>query len=359
MRKVLFMMMFLAGSPLAAQDETHIVGQQGYLRLMPVYQQVRNEDGVLAQFSTAVHAYWPIARQVGISLLARQATAAPSFAANFSGFSDPQLGLNYYLPRLQTLLNFKINMPGGATELTSNEFAGVVPFSTSVFDFQVPGFGQGLNLAVGFSSAYAAGEKVVLGLGVSYQRKGAYRPLAALPQPYDPGNELLFTAGVDIAATEATSLSADVILTRYGVDRIGETAVFEAGAKTVLNVLLRRSLGGDALAVLFQWRSRSRNQFAAGGSGRVVQPDEIGIESRFTTRVRPVLRSTFSGEWRRYADFGPGREALDIFRFGVFPEILLHRWLALHGRLRYLTGNGAGALRFTGWEAGLGLQWTF
>src|SRR4030042_3523372 len=111
-------------------------------------------------------------------------------------------------------------MPTGRKKLSMDEFITSYQISLNQYNFAVPNFGQGFNLAPGISWARPLKANIVFGAGISYQYRGPFEPFAGMSGKYDPGDEILLTGGLDFRLTETSTFSTDMIWNSYGADRL-------------------------------------------------------------------------------------------------------------------------------------------
>ncbi|GIV60328.1 MAG: hypothetical protein KatS3mg043_1417 [Rhodothermaceae bacterium] len=317
------------------------------------YQHYTRDEVRLSEVSIPLFVAAPLGRTAGVTVRASQASASSNTLASLSGISDVQLGFSY-TPALgegSLVLSLGLNLPSGKRELTTDEFETAVMLSQHYFDFYVPGFGQGFNLAPGIVWARPIGEDVVAGLGVSYQYRGPYRPQAA-GGDYDPGDELVLTGGIDYRLRETVNLSLDASYTRYGKDALDEVEVFEQGDKVTLTGQLLAYQGFRAWRLVVRYRSPGRSTFpAVGGAARELRvlPAQLLVRGSYH---HPVNRSFAVGALvqGRFLDETVRFDRATLVDLGVLPEFALSRVTRLNGRFVYTLGD------FSGFAAGVGLS---
>ncbi|MDZ7341559.1 MAG: hypothetical protein ONB27_09405 [candidate division KSB1 bacterium] len=345
--------------------DQYIISQQRYLKILPLYQSWAIGKGPTysySEFSVPIAVYIPLNRNMSINLLASQATADGDGLEKLTGISDTQVSIAYYLESYHLIFNCGINVPSGKKELELDEFGTSALLSLSYFNFQVPNFGQGMNISPGVSWALPVNDKLVLGAAASYQIKGKYKPIKAMPDDYEPGDELLLSGGIDLRLGIMTTFAADFIFTTYGKDKVGSQSVFLSGRKSGINLKFQTFINYNELLLLGQYRTKGKNSTVIGGTLQTevekTIPDQFELMGYYRLRVNPQIYLSLLGEWRSYLA-AKSFDGLDIFGIGVAPEFSLARNVSVPIRLKYLFGDFAGGSNIAGWEAGGGLSIVF
>lgn len=357
----LIVMLLMVGQGFAAND-AYIISQKGVVKIMPLYQNWEIEDGYqVSEMSIPLFFYYPINRAMSFYLRGSQASATGD-VPNLSGISDTQVSFNYHVEAYHLVLNVGLNVPSGKKELTATEFQTSSVLSYNYFNFQVPNFGQGLNISAGLTYAYPIKDNVVIGLGASYQYKGKFKPLKGMLDDYDPGDEILFTGGVDLRLDEKTACSVDMIYVLYSTDQIDEEKVFESGNSLIASIQFRRYFNNNELWLLARYRTKAKNSYVIGGvfqeEPAKTVPEQLEGIGQFRILVNPGLYITILGEGRSYFSTKnfPG---LDIMGFGLSPELALSSRYTVHAKVKYLFGDFPGGPTLSGWEIGLGVDIRF
>ena len=208
-----------------AQSDSYVISQQSFVRLVPLFQQWSiGSDTRFSQSGVGFSAYAPLGRELGLTVQTSHASTSGD-VTSLNGLADAKLSLNYHIERPGLVLSCGISLPTGKSSLTQDEFETSLLISNEVFDLQIPNVGQGLTVQPSLAWATSLGDKFSIGAGASYHYRGKYKPLADYGD-YDPGDELLFTAGADVRLGETTILAADVVFTTYGADKLDGEAVF-------------------------------------------------------------------------------------------------------------------------------------
>jgi len=357
----------LAAEGFAQDGALYLSSQQPPVRISieGLYQNYSNDDGDISEFSIPLSMSVPLGRSLGLSLIAHQASATGDSLESVSGLSDVQVGLSYYqrVGQGSIVLSLGANLPSGKRELTTDEFETSIFLSQHFFNFRVPGFGQGFNLSPGIVAAFPVSENAVLGVGMSYQYKGSYKPTEGLQDDYTPGDEILLTGGFDVRAGATSNLSADVTYTLYGSDTLGDQDVYSSGDKVTATVQWLNYLGVNVLRLVARYRSQSKSSRPAvsGAADEELRtlPAQVWLRGSYRHRLSPTVHVGVLAQARLFGDtdasvgntpFGPELfESKTLFDVGLTPEFSLSDTVALRVRFLYTLGD------FTGFETGGGL----
>ena len=360
-------------------------GRRVRITLSPTYQSwnlefdaaaaggVTQTDIDFSEFSFPLTIYVPVGRSLGLSIRSSQASADSDQLESISSIADTQLGLSYLLSRANIILNANINLPTGKTELSSDEFETTSLIGNNIFSLRIPNFGRGTNVSAVFTWAYPATEKLVLGLGASYQLRGSFRPLADLLEDYDPGDEILLTAGFDARLGATASLSTDVIFTLFGTDKVGDEDVFASGSRIVVTTQLRKHIGFDEFRLLARYRTKAKNEQALIlGQPLAEEVDnsfgnQIEILANYRRRFsrkfygKVLIDGRFYQEAAGFRTFAttPGSAGITLLGFGIGPELIVSRRVTVPITLKYFMGSFDNGPDVTGFEAGIGLQLSY
>lgn len=335
-----------------------LTSQRQPLRIVvqPMYQYFENDDQGITEWSVPIRATIPLRENLQLSLRGSFASATGDELETVSGLSDAQASLSYVrqVGEGSVIVSAGVNAPIGKQELTLDEFTTATLLSQNVFDFRVPGFGQGLGLATGATWAVPVGEDVVLGLGGSFRYQGGYTPLEGMASNYNPGNEVLVTGGLDYRLNRTSALSGDVSITLYGTDQVGDVDQFEAGNKLSATVQYRRDQGYNTLRVLARYEGREKSTLPAVGSGSAQElqllPSEGVLRGSFQTRLSDSVDLELWAGGRMFGE-------TDVFEQKVLAVVgLMPQWEASDGltlapRFAYTGGD------ITGLEGGLVVYW--
>ncbi len=303
-----------------SQDGVFMVRQQGYARMNFIYQKWSSQsDTSISETSVPIFAYIPLNLNSSLSIRGGQADVRSDASQNLTGLTDMQFHLTRYYEPYNLIFSFKINLPTGKKELTLEEFDTSYLISLDMYNFRVPIFGQGLNAAPGISWASSLTEVIAVGLGASYQYRGAYKPFHIMEGQYNPGNEFLITGGLDFKVGETTTFATDLIYTRYAVDKVGEDQVFQSGGKIILHAQLSVLSGQKSWLISTTYRSKDKNQIAIAG-GLVEEnektiPDQFDLMGRYRFPVGKRMSAVVSAEGKFFNETS-AFEKVNIFSFG-------------------------------------------
>ncbi len=355
-------------------NDNYIIGQKGYIKIMPNFQMWSIDGNYdISETSFPIMVYYPISRKFNLSLRGNQANIAGD-VNTLSGLSDTQLSCSYHLESAHLVFNVGLNLPSGKKELTDDEFSTSSQIAYSYFNFQVPGFGQGFNVSPGISWAAPISDKLVLGLGATYQLKGGFKPLAGMTDDYDPGDEILLTAGFDIKLAPTTTFATDFIYTIYSEDKIANRTVFDSGDKMMVSCQLRSYQKFNELFLLGRYRSKGKNSYDIFGifqeEDMKTTPNHLEIIGYYRIMINPQFYISILGEARKFfkvetiptnAGFMGILNSLEpsIMGFGLSPEYSPTRNLKIPFRVKYFVGDFAGGTKINGIEVGLGISYLF
>ncbi len=334
---------------------------------MPLYQQWVLPNGTLPngtsffQASTVLSLYQPIGSAAGLFLRGSGGTTRGD-VTTLQGLADVQIGGNYHWEKTHLVFSLGINLPIIKKKLTSPEFQTSLLLSNTVFDMHVPSLGTGLNIDAGVIWAIPISEAVVVGLGGSFLYKGVYEPISNAGE-YDPGDEILATGGVDIQTESGSTISADLIFTTSGKDKLKGKEVLSAGNRIVANLQLRQSFGLHGLWLFARYKTRSTSSFAVGNAfvaeAEKLEPDNVDAVGTFNIRVNDRLSFVFLAQGRFYKQTPLTISGISLFAAGFSPVFAVSNSLSVSLRNRFHFGSLKGGDKLTGLELGVGIAITY
>ena len=362
MKKLVFLFSILCLFSNTRANDNYIVSQKAYIKIIPVFQQWSIQSNYnISEVSFPTMAYYPVNRQLSLSVRGNQAIIGGD-VNGLSGLTDTQLSGSYHLENLNLVFNLGFNLPSGKKELSATEFQTSSQIAYSYFNFQVPGFGQGLNISPGISWAAPVSDNLVFGLGATYQYKSGFKPLANMTDNYDPGDEILITTGFDFKLAPTTTFAVDVVFTTYGEDKMGSQTVFGSGDKIMVSGMLRSYQKYNELFLMARYRSKGKNSYSIGGvfqeEAEKTIPNHLEIIGYYKLRANNQFYISLLGESRTFfeTDIFPG---LNIIGFGVSPEYSLSQNIKIPFRFKYFFGDFKGGTSISGIEAGVGINYFF
>lgn len=347
-----------------AQEDLGVISQARVINVSSYYQswEMANTSNI-NEFSTPIFLYLPFGYAFNITAHANFAKITGDNVQGISGFTDTQIALNYHFENANLLFTLGINLPSGKKQLTLNEFLSSSLISYSVFRFHVPNFGEGVGIAPGFTWALPLSDNVVAGIGATYQLKEGFKPLETFSDEYDPGDEILLTAGMDFRLNNTTSLSTDVIFTNFNTDKIGENEIFSSGNKWVFNLQFRKNINFNELWLFARYRSRSKNQLVQAGmlidEQEKTTPNQVDVMAHYRMRFRQTMYFRILAEARFFQDTSSDFSGARLFGLGIMPEFSLSRNVMLPVRFLFFSGNLKNKVDLNGFEAGLALTMSF
>jgi hypothetical protein len=309
----------------------------------------------VSEFSAPVVVSAPLARNVGFTLRTSYGSVGGADVTGVSGVTDTQAALSYYRPvgPGSVVVSASANLPSGTSELEAEETAAAFLIGQSFYGFRLPSLGQGFNAGAGLTYALPAGDALVLGLGAAYRVRGAYTPVAEGPE-YDPGDELLVTAGLDYGM-QGARFAVDVTYAVYSEDTSGDLA-FETGDAFSVTAKWAGTVGGRAASLLGRFRTKGETEFAEDLGIRLGQDQVIPTQSRVLASIQVL-----NGERLGLGVFAQGRQyaaselfdAKALFDVGATPSVRLVPNATLLTRVAVTFGDLSGV------EVGGGLAWEF
>jgi hypothetical protein len=320
-----------------------------------VYQRYEGDEATLAQLTIPVAFFVPVQRGLGLSVRLAAISAEGDGLSSVFGPADAQAALSYHraLGAGSAVGSLSVNLPFGDAALSGGQRSTAFLIGQGFYDFHVPTLGQGFNVAPGLIYAFPVGERLALGAGISYQYRGPFEPRRGSDDAYDPGDEVLLTAGLDYRLAEGSTFALDVSYVRYGED-VFEDLAYTPGDAVAVTVQWASALGEHAVRVLGRARHRADSTIPPETAALLGLDATIPTQGRLLGHARfrlgPRLHFGALAQGRYYAESEVFAERM-LFDVGVVPEYEVYPGLALTARLGATLGD------FQGVEAGLGLAW--
>ncbi len=320
-----------------------------------LFQRFSDDGEDISEVSLPLGLFLPIGDNVALSMQTNYAAVSGSDIETVSRLGDAQFVASYFQPAGVGSLVFSlgVNATTGNSALSFQEFRTSTLAGQTAYDLRVPTFGQGIRVAPAVTYAFPVGERLALGLGVSYQYRGPYEPLDDLPDQYDPGEEVLLTAGADLGVTPTSSFSLDLSLGLNGTDTWGPMT-YEPGNTVTATAQYLLLLGFHQVRAVARYRDRGEGNLPnEAATAETAVPTQI----QFFTDVRYQVTPTFEvGALARVRNYGESAllgESQTLFDIGVNPAVAVTEQVSLTGRFVYTLGG------FTGITAGGGLSLSF
>ena len=334
----------------------------GWVRITPYFQNLKVKGDLIqeAEFSEQSNLFsihYSLMGNWNIGLTGAQAQVNGD-VPGLDGLADVQAYTNVRLPSLNMVFGLQLNFPSGKTELNRGEFESSFAISNPIFRFRVPSFGQGLNISPSIMWVYPVKETVVVGLGASYQYLGDYTSIENTGK-YNPGDEILLTAGIDFRLTPTTRMSGDIIYTNFGKDQYENKEIYAAGDKILLSLQLKRYFGYHVLQLTGLYRSRAKNNLIVQDRQVKTIPNNFDTRLNYSMRLSGQIYLNILAEMLLYEQSEAEISDGYIFGGGLIPEFRLTDYFDIQLTGRYFLGEFQNNLSLTGYEAGLGLKLNF
>ena len=145
----------------------------------PTYQYYDSEEGgALTQLSNSLSVFVPVTQRLSVRARGAYARMDGSGLDPIQGLTDISGRLSYAQPVGNGSIVFQVraNAPTGKDELTASELATTRPISQNFYDFRVTSFSRGSSIAPQVTWAVPLSDRLVVGIGGSYQYRRGFRP---------------------------------------------------------------------------------------------------------------------------------------------------------------------------------------
>jgi hypothetical protein len=199
-------------------------------------------------------------------------------------------------------------------------------------------------------------------LAGAYRYKGSYTPVEGTGD-YDPGDEITVTGGVDFRITPAASISADLLFTVYGKDKLGDRDLFSSGPTLLATVQYIQYFGRNQLQVVTGIRTRGKSQIASS-VGLVdeparIEPNRIDVLAGYTMQFSLRFSARFMAEAHVYDATASALSDARVFGIGVFPVYRVTRSVSLTARVQFHGGSIKDGKSVSALAGGIGIATTF
>ncbi len=317
-----------------------------------VFQRFEDEGEDITEISVPLSVYLPIGPNIALGLSTNYATVSGSQIETLSGVGDVQIVTSYFQPAGDgsLVVSLAFSASTGDTALSFEEFRTATLAGQTVYDLRVPTFGQGIRVSPSVTYAFPVGDRTALGLGASYQYRGPYEPLDDQPDQYDPGEEILLTAGADLEITPTSSVSLDLSLGLNGTDSWG-TVEYEPGNTTAATLQFLKLLGLHEVRLVARYSERGEGDLPLSVSAaEVAVPTRLVVMGDARFQVAPTFRVGVLARARRYGESALFAEGQTLTDLGLMPMVEVSETLSLSGRFVYTLGS------FSGFTAGGGVS---
>ncbi|MDP3194619.1 hypothetical protein [Tabrizicola sp.] len=167
-------------------------------------------------------------------------------------------------PRYQPFLTFDVNLPTGKATLYGDQQYAIMDRDLVPQDR----LGEGFNANPGVGVTIPLSDKWIASGGLGYNLRGSYVPNGDTSRTFDPGNQLIASAGLTFT-DDRTLFSLTSIHSTEGASTLDDEDYFRPGASTVVSLQFARSWAARHQTRLsFSVNSTKRNEFSdffAGG----------------------------------------------------------------------------------------------
>ena len=350
--------------PLSSVDPYNIGGTRT-VSLRPALQTWRPSGlDPFTEYSARLRLRYRFSRNANLALQTNPGQVS-GLEPSLQGFTDTQAAFSYRFFRPDVALNVGLNLPTGRRELSQAAFETSTVVANSIFGFHLPTFGQGLNANVSFVWAKALSDALVLGLGAGYEVRTTYEPVAGVR--YDPGDELMLTAGLDYRLNEVTALDGNVIVRLHGKDRLDDQDFLTVGNRYTVHLKLTRYLGFHTFSVWAYVRHQQKNEAAAAFplvDAAQRNPNGAELHGELRLRASPKLVIRLQGEGRLYGSTTLAFSKARLVGLGIQPEWTMAPGVTLPFVLRAQGGSvfhrpSDERIGLFGLEVGAGIQASF
>ncbi|MEP0548477.1 MAG: hypothetical protein ABJF88_16185 [Rhodothermales bacterium] len=356
---LLFALLATLTAPLAVGQPTSLYAsadrQPIRVSMEGLYQRFSDDGEDISEFSVPLGIFLPIGNAVALSLQTNYASVSGSDVTTVSGLGDVQFVASYFQPAGTGSVVFSVgvNATTGQNALSFQEFQTSALAGQTAYDLRVPTFGQGIRVAPAVTYAFPAGDRLALGLGASYQYRGPYEPLEDLPDQYDPGEEVLLTAGAELEINPTSSFSVDLSYGINGTDTWG-AITYEPGNTVTATAQYLLYLGFHEIRTVARYRARGEGDLPdASATAETAVPTQILFMTDARFQVTPTVEVGALARVRNYGESALIGDALTLFDIGLTPSAVVTEQVALTSRFVYTLGG------FSGFTAGGGLRLSF
>ncbi len=350
------MLLILSGSIIP--QEINGQNNSAVLSILPNYQTWNGiSNSVIRQYSNRVFLNYFVNRDIRLSLQSGYASSE-AMQNKISGLSDAQVSINYKLRKLNTALDFGINLPTGQEKVNLFNFQSSILLCSEIFNMKMPLLRQGTNIFAGVTWAKDISDAIIVGLGVSYQFKGKYSPVSDNSLSYKPSNELLISGGLDFRLNESATVSGDAIAIIYGNDKINGINSFSAGTKTIYSLMFRQYYGYNNLLVFLRYRNCAIDKLNGISEfiySEKISPNNLMALVNFKHQISGYLSLNYLAEGRFYQKTVAPFSGYNIFGAGITFNIKILSNLFLPFTAKYFRGNSDGSVSINGMELGTGI----
>ncbi len=281
--------------------------------------------------------------------------------AEIDGLGDVKAKAFFHTLDRRMLLSAGLNLPTGVTALDENQVRALRAVQPTVLGFRQREYGRGMGIDLGAAMGFDVKPGVTVGGGIGALIHGEYDVDASTP--FQPGNELTFTAGADVRRPGWTT-SADVVYRMFGTDRLDGTDAFQEGSQIELSLRSGVRNGKVGFDIALSEIIKSDNEVllagstSSGGDNRVENGNTFWLA--FSPRVQPNPWFTFKGLFDLISANQSQQQGTSAWGAGIGlgVELQLTDLARLELRGQRLTGGSEDSdLELSGWDAAVAILW--
>ena len=271
-----------------------------------------------------------------------------------SGVTDVQLALEYqvFFENSRLIASLGMNLPSGTNQLSSSAYETAEQLALAQYGFNVPHFGQGGSFAPGLAFVTSVTPNMIVSLGGTYRVRSSFEPISELADQYEWGNELMLTFGAGAELSTGLSLSADLIYTSYGEDKIGDVTVFQTGNQVVAQAQIHKNMNNQDIWLTGKYRTIDANEVLAEGNIQTELlksfPGFAKVTGQYSTKLSPTFRGSVVAESTWYEE-DAAFEALGVYSIGIIPAFSVTPAVTIPLHARMIFGD------LSGYEVGVGI----
>lgn len=282
---------------LHSADAQIIFGQKGYFSSSLVYAGWKIKDAEeteLNQWVGVVRIFMPLSDNLELRFLSTGAAAdlTNSFSEKkLSGMNDAKIQGACSFADDTFLLTFGVSVPTGEKSLTSEESEIIQMISDNSMRFPVRRYGEGFDISTGFAIAKKV-KGVILGLGTGYLIKGKYKPYNSTIDEYKPGDELVFSLGIDFKG-EKNLLRLNGIYTSFLKEEFGGEEIYQKGRMYEIGALVSHTAEKTKVSLSLEAILRGKDRLMNQTSLSYEESNSHGNEYRGSLDLGHALSNRF------------------------------------------------------------------
>jgi len=158
------------------------------------------------------------------------------FQEEIKGITDTKVIWSKFLNHHGLLIQAGMNIPSGRSDFSTREHRIGNILSLDEIGLPVKIYGEGFDMLVDAAYSFSFGRRVALGVGAGYSFRNEYKLFSEKDIPYEPGDELTVSTGVDVRFRNAL-LKASTQFIYYKSDKHDGRKVFRNGQQVNVDIL--------------------------------------------------------------------------------------------------------------------------